>query len=527
MASTSTDLLTEDKPVLLRNWSASISRSAICGGNSCAAPSGVKAETSADNIPVCSSAESPYSDDSGVFSGSPRKGANGKSVLRNPTPEAKQAGASREPRNSTDSAAPAAILATTSATAPEVVVLSSLSLLSKPTGTAQQAISTQSGAESNRLTAFTSEPATASSDAAGLAATATASAVASVARAVELQASPVFATILAPAAESATRAASSTAASAIVDLPKSKPQAQLCSARSDIGSGSTAANGVIPTMQANQHTLNLHPASARENFADNNSAAAHSVLQPFSDQAGGRSRTQAASQAAHAPTVPEKSSGTAPGDRDSGTSLAPAASAHPSSVQATAVPLAAADAAPMANPSATQFAVQSATQSISPAFAQPSPAFTQAPAQTQPQLQADASVAPERMVDSGQLRVTQSNSELKISVQLPELGKVEVRAITAHDVTTAHLTAFRQDALPALAAERTGLEQALKSRDVILGSFNSHGQSAGQQRQPSSYSSAQPSGGALSLAAAATLSATAEASTSGFLPDYSSISVHV
>jgi hypothetical protein len=131
-------------------------------------------------------------------------------------------------------------------------------------------------------------------------------------------------------------------------------------------------------------------------------------------------------------------------------------------------------------------------------------------------------------MDSGQLRVTQNNSELKISVQLPELGKVEVRAVTAHDVTTAHLTAFRHDALPVLSADRTALEQALKSRDVVLGSFASHaqGQSAADQRQQSSPSFAPHSVGDTSTAAAATITATAEASTAGLLPDYASISVH-
>lgn len=131
-------------------------------------------------------------------------------------------------------------------------------------------------------------------------------------------------------------------------------------------------------------------------------------------------------------------------------------------------------------------------------------------------------------MDSGQLRVTQNNSELKISVQLPELGKVEVRAVTAHDVTTAHLTAFRHDALPVLAADRTGLEQALKSRDVVLGSFASHtqGQSAGQQRQQSPPSSTPSSAGDTSSPATAITVSTVEASTAGLLPDYSSISVH-
>ena len=165
------------------------------------------------------------------------------------------------------------------------------------------------------------------------------------------------------------------------------------------------------------------------------------------------------------------------------------------------------------------------------AFAQPSQ--SSAPASTPPQTPVPAAAIPHPppVVDSGQLRVTANNSELKISVQLPELGKVEVRAVTAHDVTTAHLTAFRHDALPVFAAERTGLEQALKSRDVILGSLNAHaqnsqaqGQSPGQQRQQAS-ASAHSSDGAASIVTAATISATTEASNAGFLPDYSSISV--
>jgi flagellar hook-length control protein FliK len=130
-------------------------------------------------------------------------------------------------------------------------------------------------------------------------------------------------------------------------------------------------------------------------------------------------------------------------------------------------------------------------------------------------------------MDSGQLRVTPNSNELKISVQLPELGKVEVRAVTAHDITTAHLTAFRHDAMPVLSADRTALEQALKSRDVVLGSFasNAQGQSAGQQRQQSAQSFAPSTSGDTSSTTAAGTAA-ADASTTGSLPDYSSISVH-
>jgi hypothetical protein len=133
------------------------------------------------------------------------------------------------------------------------------------------------------------------------------------------------------------------------------------------------------------------------------------------------------------------------------------------------------------------------------------------------------------MVDFGQLRVTPNNSELKVSVQLPELGKVEVRAVTAHDVTTAHLTAFRHEALPVLAAGRTGLEQALKSRDVVLGSLASHtqGQSAGQQRQQSFHSFTPSPSGAASMAVTTTTAATADSGSNTLLPEYSSISVRV
>jgi flagellar hook-length control protein FliK len=130
-----------------------------------------------------------------------------------------------------------------------------------------------------------------------------------------------------------------------------------------------------------------------------------------------------------------------------------------------------------------------------------------------------------RLVDSGQLRVTSNSSELKISVQLPELGKVEVRAVTAHDVTTAHLTTFRHDALQVLSTGRTDLAEALKSRDVVLGSLNAHaqGQSDSQQRQQDRQSSVQPSGGTVPVTA--TKAAIAEDGTTGFLPGHSSISV--
>jgi hypothetical protein len=121
-----------------------------------------------------------------------------------------------------------------------------------------------------------------------------------------------------------------------------------------------------------------------------------------------------------------------------------------------------------------------------------------------------------------------NSSELKVSVQLPELGKVEVRAVTTHDVTTAHLTAFRHDALPVLTADRTALEQTLKSHDVILGSLDARaqGQSASQQRQqnlPSDAKSAAATPPVRNNGAGALVAV--EESVSDSLPDYLSLSV--
>jgi flagellar hook-length control protein FliK len=146
---------------------------------------------------------------------------------------------------------------------------------------------------------------------------------------------------------------------------------------------------------------------------------------------------------------------------------------------------------------------------------------------TRTQIQSPPIPDPPRMVDSGQLRVGTNSSELKISVQLSELGKVEVRAVTAHDVTTAHLTTSSREALKVLATDRTGLEQSLKGRDVTLGSLDCHGQgqAGGQQRQQNFQPLTQSSARSSSPGTAATIPTTSEAGNTGFLPDHSSISV--
>jgi hypothetical protein len=239
-------------------------------------------------------------------------------------------------------------------------------------------------------------------------------------------------------------------------------------------------------------------------------------------------RSQAASQSPSANNIASVSS-----TRDASLSIASAVSTHTPGFQLAAVQLTREAATPAPNLDAAASGAQSTAQSalVSAIFAQPLQHCAVASAPPEPQMPANAVPATPLSADSGQLRVTAAGGELKISVQLPELGKIEVRAVTAHDVTTAHLTAFRHDTLPVLAAERTGLEQALKSRDVILGSLDSHAQnshaqdqSTGEQR-PQTSPSARPSNGTSSNATIATASATTEAGNAGFLPDYSSISV--
>ncbi|HVJ05318.1 MAG TPA: flagellar hook-length control protein FliK [Candidatus Saccharimonadales bacterium] len=190
-------------------------------------------------------------------------------------------------------------------------------------------------------------------------------------------------------------------------------------------------------------------------------------------------------------------------------------------------------AAQPATTSSAHGANADATQSPSAVLA--AHAQSSAPVAVHPQPKIDSYPIPNppSLVSSGQLRVTNNSSELKISIQLPELGKVDVRAITSHDVTTAHLTTSHHDALHALVADLSGLEQALRSRDVILGSLNSsttdshaqnsHGQSAGQQRRQNS--STQPVSGASSVATTTTTSSKEEGGALGLLPEYARISV--
>ncbi len=308
--------------------------------------------------------------------------------------------------------------------------------------------------------------------------------------------------------------------------PLAKPQAAPSSSALAVSAASSATsvtNDTAAHSPASQHILNT---LAQDALAKRNFAISHPALHPgtLSEQIT-NSHAQRASRTSAAA---DKFNGSAEtSERDSNPNASSSPGTHLSSVQA--VP---ASASLPATQSAAQFTTQLAPQSA--VFAQPAqpggphpPSFGECgdPAPAHPQLQSNPIPDPPRMVDSGQLRVTPNHSELKVSVQLPELGKVEVRAVTAHDVTTAHLTAFQHDALHALASGRDGLEQALKSRDVILGSFDSHpqGHSGGQQREQKSYQTfAATSAGTATVPP--TISVTAEAPT-GLLPHYSSISI--
>jgi hypothetical protein len=334
----------------------------------------------------------------------------------------------------------------------------------------------------------------------------------------------VSAVMNAVATESTTHAANAST----VPMSAARPRAKTQSAAA-IGKTSQASappNLAAAVSRTSQNFADTHTVVIRETFTNSNSPVAHSALHNGSDSSSSQPtphvKTQAASQDEQSSAAPEK---TATTPSNSSVSLASAVNAHssgaePLTVQPVNVIAALTDPAQSMAPSSTQSAAQSA------ALAQTSSSPAASANHAQSQVQSNPMPDPPRMVDSGQLRITPNSSELRVSVQLPDLGKLEVRAVTTHDVTTAHVTTFRHDALPVLAAGLAGLEQTLKARDVILGSLDSRaqGQSAGQQHQQNSQPYAQSSRGT-PLIATTTTSATVEASTAGFLPDYSSISV--
>jgi hypothetical protein len=323
--------------------------------------------------------------------------------------------------------------------------------------------------------------------------------------------------------------------------PKAKLPAAIPSAKSTPNDATTIGANPRVVSNSTQPMATTQPLSANAN-----SPLKHSLLTSSpttSRETRSSPRDDNASRGGNSSAARQNSrSADSSDEQDFSTSPAPAIHAQASSLttyQSTELQSAALHSAGLPNIEAQSTGAQTpgipsvAVTTVASAVL-PAPAQVSSLASTPQQLPPSAAFTPARMVDSAQLQVRGNNSELKISVQLPELGKVEVRAVTAHDVTTAHLTASHADALQFLSAGRATLEQALKSRDVILGSLDSrandshgHGQPGADRRQHSPQSSSHSSAGAPSTASVATASVPADAGASGLLPDYSSISVRV
>ena len=333
---------------------------------------------------------------------------------------------------------------------------------------------------------------------------------------------------------SATTGSNSVSATAAAK-PKAKVQGALSSGKADDSASpaSVAGEDAAAETKSSRHVLNTHAAAAQESIAERNSAPGAAANSASSQGATRSGRTRPVSQGSSAQDTQHKSSDVSTASAlDPGASLESTVSSHGVGFKAELAALTP-DRPASGAPPAASLTAPLAAQPASASAAQPSAA-----ASAQSQGPANTAPDPPPTVDSGQLRATANQSELKVSVQLPELGKVEVRAVTAHDVTTAHVTAFRHDGLAALAAERTGLEQVLRSRDVTLGSLDSHArdphaqnshaqqQSGEQQRQ---QSPAQFLGGDSSVATAETTftGTGSETSAAGVAPDRSRLSVHV
>jgi flagellar hook-length control protein FliK len=315
-----------------------------------------------------------------------------------------------------------------------------------------------------------------------------------------------------------TAAAPAAFAAAMNLRPKSKPQIAI-SADKSAGAVQARSDDTAPDFKASEQAL--HALFSRVNLVES-TGVRPSVSGSSADSAGHATKASSGIDAVSQDTtsVARKGVGTSTalaGDHDLGAGFASAINAHATSFQPSV-------------PQAAETPISAAAQAAPTAWVPPSVHLAQnTPPASDHRSQPDAPPDPPRMVDSGQLRVHQNSSELKISVQVPELGKVEVRAVSVHDVTTAHLTTSQHDALQVLGAERATLEQALKSHGVILGSLDTHGQgqSGEGQRQPAHSSQSQtPSFRGTSSAMATAASTSEEAVPIGVLQDYSSINVH-
>jgi len=130
-------------------------------------------------------------------------------------------------------------------------------------------------------------------------------------------------------------------------------------------------------------------------------------------------------------------------------------------------------------------------------------------------------------LDTAHLRTTAGGAELKVSVQLPDLGRVEVRAVTSANGTQAHLTTEHHATAVALSSGRDGLEAALRTHDVTLGSLTTQSEAQGghERNQPEPQRASGANNNERDTDGLQTTSAS-ESETIP-LPEYSSISVLV
>ncbi len=255
--------------------------------------------------------------------------------------------------------------------------------------------------------------------------------------------------------------------------------------------------------QSNASQSNASQSDATQSSARKRNAHENANAQQAATASSGARDTQTSVGAAKAENLREASS-----DAATGSAASTAVTAKVEASSAEPVTAMAAAAMPATSGSGTMSARPVATAS----------AETQA---------ATVAASQSSTLDSAHLRTTAGSVELKVSVQLPELGRVEVRAVTSASGTEAHLTTEHHAAAAALSSGRDGLEAALRTHDVTLGSLTTQSEAQGGHghSQPEAQRASATNNKARDTDGRQTNS---EAVSEGIpLPEYSSISVLV
>jgi flagellar hook-length control protein FliK len=271
----------------------------------------------------------------------------------------------------------------------------------------------------------------------------------------------------------------------------------------------TLGHGAGGTTQSNASQSDTTQSSAHKWNAHENSNAQQTATTSSNTHAA-----QATDGAAKAEKVREGSSDTMPGNTASTAATANAAVTVKAEASTPVQPVTAmASAAMSAAMTATSTTGTTPTRPTMPASAE-----TQA---------ATVATSQNSTLDTAHLRTTAGSTELKVSVQLPDLGRVEVRAVTNASGTEAHLTTEHHAAAAALNSGRDGLEAALRTHDVTLGSLTTQSQAQGghEHNQPESQRASGTNNNARDTDGRLTNSEAESETTT--LPEYSSISVLV